>query len=255
LLLGSATYRSYCARPGVSRCSEFDALDAGARQPGPTVDFSAQVPYGGFDLGLELFPFARLSSAARGLGLLGEYHRGFELTQVHQESGAGPTPDTQASADDVGFQAAAVLRWYFAHGDPARVGFLGGRAGYFSRAFEVAPSVSAILPGAHHRGPIVAVDFAYPFARWLRAELSAELYPRLFTGSTETVGFGSMGRGLGYGFQIGPAGALWGPLGYSLHLRCLRVTDTFEGQGVSWQAGGVTQATYLSLQGGLTLTL
>lgn len=256
LLLGSARYRSYCARPGVSRCGDYDAQALGDRSPGPTVDFSAQVPYGGFDLGLELFPLAQLSSPVRGLGLVGAYHRGFALIRVHPQAGTGETPDTEADASDTGYRLEAAFRWLFARGDSGGLtGFVGARAGFVSRTFDVDSSVAAILPGAHHRGPTAAIDFSFPFARWLRAELSAELYPHLLPGADETVGFGSSGAGFGYGFQVGPAGQLWGPLGYSARVVYLHLTDTFEGQGVSWQGGGVTEEGDLSLQLGLTVEL
>lgn len=253
MLLGSTTFRSYCARPGVQSCADYDAQDPGARQPGPTVDFSPQVPYGGFDVGLQLFPLARLDNAARGLGLFGEYHRGFELTKVRQQGQDGQTPDTQANSTDAGYQVAAVYRWYFARGAEPLTGYVGGRVGYVSQAFEVDKSISAILPGAHHRGAVLAADLGYPIARWFRAELSAQLYPHLIPGSGETVGFGTSGSGFAYGFELGPAGELWGPLGYFFHLRYTHLTDSFEGQGVAWQSGGVTEETYLSLQWGATI--
>jgi hypothetical protein len=256
LLLANATFRSYCARPGVSRCAAYDAQAADARAPGPTVEFSPHVPYGGADLGLELFPLATLEGPARGLGILGEYHRGFERTRVHQQTATGPTPDTEAGAVEVDYRVEAAFRWYFGRGEAgALTGFLGGRAGYLSRGFDVDATVAAILPGAHHRGLTVGADFGYPFARWLRAELSAELYPRLRTGEDETVGFGNSGAGWGFGVKAGPAGRIWGPLGYVAQLRYTRIVDTFEGQGVSWQTGGVVQESHLTLHLGLSVQL
>lgn len=257
LLLADATFRSYCARPGVSGCAAYDDQSPDARAAGPTVDFAPHVPYAGFDLGLELFPLASLSGPARGLGLLGELHRGFELTRVHQQSATGPTPDTEAAASELDLRAEAAYRWYFGRRAPSGLlaGYVGGHLGYLSRAFDVDSSVAAILPGAHHRGLIVGAQAGYPFARWLRAEASAELYPHLRTGEDETVGFGSQGSGWGFGLRVGPAGQLWGPLGYAAQLRYTRIVDTFEGQGVSWQTGGVAQVSHLTLHLGLTVQL
>ncbi|HZH04482.1 MAG TPA: hypothetical protein VEY30_11920, partial [Myxococcaceae bacterium] len=94
-LAGLTTWRSFCARPGVSSCGDFDALAEQDRPQGERVDFSAQVPYLGIGGAVELFPLARMDGFLKGLGLGATYSRGFSLTNVRVESADGTTPETE----------------------------------------------------------------------------------------------------------------------------------------------------------------
>ncbi|MFP2908861.1 hypothetical protein ACLESD_28185 [Pyxidicoccus sp. 3LFB2] len=78
---GTTTWRQYCARPGVKSCGEFDQRPE-EDQLGDRVDYSSTVPYLGFSAELELLPLARSPSAARGLGVLLGYRRGYASTDV-----------------------------------------------------------------------------------------------------------------------------------------------------------------------------
>ncbi len=67
--------------------------------------------------------------------------------------------------------------------------------------------------------------------------------------------FGTSVSSFGWSAELGLAGGIWGPLGYSLRFRLARFQDTFSGSGVrtGWTTnGGVAEDTFSSLHGGVT---
>jgi hypothetical protein len=215
------------------------------------VDFSPSVPYAGLDLRAALFPLAEFPGVARGIGLTGAYHRGFDRVRAHQ---AGSAAQAEAKASEAGYRLEGAYRWFFSRPGPLW-GYLGAGAGYGVQDFSTDASLAGLLLDARHSGPLVTVEGAFPVRSWLAAELSASLLPWLSPGVDQTVAFGQAGRGLGFELEGGVTGSLRGPLGYVLHLRYTRLTETFEGQGARWSAGGETRSSYLVIEAGLSVQL
>ena len=252
-VLGTTSFRSYCARPGVSACGEYDSLDASSRPPGGTVQFDPQVPYAGVDLGLEVFPFATLDNLARGFGLLAEYHRGFVRTNVALQGEGGSTPTSSTNSTDSGYDAELAWRYYFARGK-GLVGYAGVRAGLRAYDFNVDASVAQVLPGSHRRSVVAGVDGAFPILRLLRIEGAAELLPGAHPGTDEVVSFGASGKGSGYALELGAGGDVYGPIGYFAHVRYAHFSDRFSGQGTLWPDGGAAQESYVTVLLGATFS-
>jgi hypothetical protein len=246
-LMATASLRSNCAGPGSDGCGAQASADPG----GPSVDFSPSVPYAGLEVRAALFPLAELPGAARGIGLTGAYHHGFDRVRARQ---AGSAAQTEAKASEGGYRLEGAWRWFFSRSG-SLWGHVGAGAGYAAEDFSTDASLSGLLLDERHSGPIVTVDGAFPIRPWLAAELSASLLPWLSPGVDQTVAFGQRGRGLGFELEGGMSGLIRGPLGYVLHLRYTRLTETFEGQGARWISGGQSLSSYLVLEAGLSVQL
>ena len=70
----------------------------------------------------------------------------------------------------------------------------------------------------------------------------------------EVSDYGTSVSSFGWEAELGVAGEVWGPFGYSLRFRLSRYQDTFSGAGTrtGWEAGGVAEETYSSLHWGIT---
>jgi hypothetical protein len=243
---GTTTWRSYCSRPGFSSCAQYNALDPAQRPPGDTVDFRAEVPYMGFALAGEFFPFAESSSLVNGLGLLVGYERGFSLTNVVTSAGA---PSRQVYATDQGISALATFRLFFTlgHREPL-LGHGGIHLGFGTRRFDV----EAPLPGSHRNYPVIGLDVSIPVWKFFRVEGSGNYFLSPKPSSSEITDHGSTVSARGWGADVGAAGDVWGPLGYLVRLRYSHYKDQFSGSGVNWQDGGAAEESYLGVYWGVS---
>jgi len=261
---GTTTWRQYCARPGVKSCSEFGRKPKD-EQLGDRVDYSSAVPYLGVSAELEVLPLARSESAVRGLGALLGYRRGFSSTNVTLVGEAGRSVTREVVATDSVFTAQALYRYFFPLGESRRLlGYAGLRAGLLSRAFDVDESAQSPLPGTHRVFPAVGLEVSVPLLRAVRLEGAGQVFidPKPGQGfddeggalDQEVSGFGTSVSSFGWEAELGVAGELWGPFGYSVRFRLSRYQDTFSGAGgrTGWAAGGVAEETYSSLHWGLT---
>lgn len=251
LLGGTTTWRKYCARPGVKSCAEFDRK-AETDQLGDTVDYSSTVPYLGVSLELELLPLARKESAVRGLGAVLGYRRGFASTDLTLLGDAGQSVTREVSATDSVLTAQAMYRYYFGMGAAKQLlGYAGLRAGLLTRSFDVDESAESVLPGTHRMFPAVGLEVSVPLLRAVRLEALGQLF---LNPKPDEDDFGTKVSSTGWQAELGVAGEVWGPLGYSVRFSLSRYQDTFTGAGTrtGWQAGGVAEETYASLHWGLT---
>ncbi len=261
---GTTTWRSYCARPGVKSCGEYDRLPANERL-GDTVSYSSSVPYLGIAAELELQPLAQRESWVRGLGLALGYRRGFSSTNVTLVSDAGQSTTREVTATDSVLTAQAMYRYFFGMGAAReRFGHAGLRAGLLTRAFDVDASAESFLTGTHRVFPAVGLEVSVPLVDWARLEGAGQFFmsPRPGKGlgggsgalDAELRDYGTAVSSFGWEAELGVAGDLWGPFGYSLRFRLTRFQDTFTGAGtrLGWDAGGVAAETYSSLHWGLT---
>lgn len=255
-ITGTTTWRSYCSRPGFSSCSQYNALDPSLRPPGDTVDFKAQIPYMGFSLAAELFPFAEWDSLVRGLGLLASYERGYSQTNVNVLTSAGDLTTRQVYAADSAITALLAFRYFFSLGrEEPLVGFAGVHGGFGTRRFDVdanALSAAVRLPGSHRNYPVVGLDVTIPVFKFLRVEGTGNYFINPKPIASEVTPYGSSASASGWGGEIGLSGDVWGPLGYLVRFRYERYKDQFSGNGSSWQSGGAAEESYAGIFWGAT---
>ena len=252
-ITGTTTWRSYCARPGFSSCAQYNATDPGQRPPGDTVDFKAEVPYVGFSLAAEFFPFAETSNLLRGLGLLAGYERGFSLTNVKVLTSTGDATTRRVYAADQAINALAAFRYFFflSQRQPLS-GYAGVHAGFGTRRFDVDSNAQAPLPGSHRNYPEFGLDVSIPIWSFLRIEGSANYFISPKPIASEIADYGSGSSASGWGADAGVTGGIWGPLGYVVRLRYSQYKDQFGGSGTKWQSGGAAEESYLGAYWGAT---
>jgi outer membrane biosynthesis protein TonB len=266
VLLGAAvTWRKYCARPGVASCAEFDAR-LPEQQVGDIADFSSAAPYAGIAAEAEVFPLANWPSLLRGVGLTLGYQRGFAKTTVQVSSPVGETPEREVYATDTAFGAMLAYRYFFDLGKTGAPswGYGGIRLGALGRSFDVDETVEAPLPVTHRFYPAVGLDVSVPLLRAVRIESSGQLFLRPNPGQSigdedgshiaEVRDYGQTVSSLGWAAELGVAGDIWGPLGYSARFRLEHYLDRFEGTGTrrGWFAGGIAEDTFSSILAGVT---
>ncbi len=263
---GTTTWRSYCARPGVSSCAEFDRLPE-EDQVGDTNTYEAGTPYLGLVGELEVLPLARMDNLyLRGLGVVVGYQQGYSETRVKVTTETGETPTRSVVATDTRMLAMLLYRYYINVGTQSRprLAYGGLRGGLLSRAFDVDEEARAPLTGSHRLHPAVGLEFSYPLRRWLRIEGGGQFFlnPRAGESLTKDQGalelevreLGEQVSGAGWSAELGVAGDVWGPLGYSARFRYTSVKDTFTGRGAKfgWEQGGVAEEQHADIVFGLT---
>lgn len=257
-LLGTATWRSYCAYPGVGACAEFAGLPEAVRPAGVSIDFGTLVPYAGGAVGVELFPLARVvDGPLAGLGLTGSYGLGYSLINIRTESSVDSAPVQQVTALDHAYQAFATWRWHFGlGGEPGapNVGHVGLRGGLQGRNFEVDLSANSVLPGSSRMFGAVGAEASIPLARFLKLDLGGSYLLAAEPSVNELVAFGERVQTTGFSVEGGLSGDITGPLGYLVRVRYLRFADTFSGAGQKWESGGAAEESFLTAHAGLTLS-
>lgn len=262
---GNTTWRNYCARPGVTSCGQFDSKPE-EEKLGDTIDFKSGVPYLGLVGQVEVLPLARSEKPWRGLGLLAGYQRGYSETRVKVTTDTGETPTRSVVATDSVMTAMLLYRYYFNLGTESRprLAYAGFRGGMLSREFEVDQDARAPLTGSHRLHPAVGLDFSVPLRHWLKVEGGGQFFigPKAGTSLTADEGelelevrdLGTEVSSFGWYGELGVAGEVWGPLGYSVRARYTSVKDTFTGDGsrFGWEAGGVAQESHMDVRWGLT---
>jgi hypothetical protein len=261
---GTTTWRKYCARPGVGACRDFDARPE-EEQQGDTVSFDTSVPYLGVGLDVEFLPLARMDNRfLRGLGLSLGVQRGYSETTVQLTTPSGETPSRQVVATDTSVSALGLYRYYFELGKSRPLlGYAGLRGGFMGRAFDVDESAQSPLAGTHRLHPVVGLEVSVPLAKAVRIEGAGHVFFKPVPGKwvqdetdldLEVRDFGETVSSSGWSAELGLAGDIWGPLGYSARFRLTHFKDTFTGAGVrtGWLQGGVAEETYSSLHWGLT---
>ncbi|WP_204491421.1 hypothetical protein [Archangium primigenium] len=267
LLVGAtATWRKYCARPGVASCAEYDARPEEQRQ-GDTSDFTSTAPYLGFAAEAEVFPLAHRPSLIRGLGLTLAFQRGFAPTTVRVSSPTGSTPTREVAATDTAFGATLAYRVFFDLGSEQTPlwGHVGVRLGAYDHGFAVEDPLDVPVPVVHRLTPVVALEASVPLMRLIRLEGGGRLFYQPVPGGafaglgkgpflSEVRDYGTAVSSVGWEAQLGLAGDLWGPFGYSARLKLEHYSDTFTGAGTrrGWTEGGVARDAYSSLWVGLT---
>jgi hypothetical protein len=229
------------------------------RPPGDTADFSPQVPYLGFEISAEAFPLKLYTDGfLQGLGIGGSLQMGFSSTNVRVETPTGTLPDRKVIGVDLPWSLMAIYRYTFSRDavpEPL-TGFLALNAGYGAHNFDLDNKSPTRLPGSHRKFGFVGIEASYPLFRWLSAEGAAYYLINAKPGPDELAGYGSSAStGFAWQAELGAAGHLWGPFGYSLRARMSSFTDTFVGQGTLWPSGGTAQETYVSAVWGLTAQL
>lgn len=266
-LAGTTTWRSYCSRPGVLSCKDYETRDP--KPSGDTVDFSPQVPYAGFLLHLEAFPLAIFTDNkyASGLMLQGSFSLGFSLTRVKVTSPSGETPEKDVVSTDRGWHAQLGYHFPFVFGSDSNplVAYIGPTVGVASRVFEIDAQAMVPLPGSFRVFPQFGVEAGVPLgSKYARLELGFTYFLNPKPGPDEIVGYGNLndpsggGSGSGFQFEAGLGGEVWGPIGYTIRFRHTRFTDQFFGQGKKWtkcdatQCGGAAEEVYSALFWGIT---
>ncbi|QRN93318.1 hypothetical protein JRI60_29465 [Archangium violaceum] len=268
VFLGAAgTWRNYCARPGVSSCAVYDARPADQRIGDDTVDFDSTVPYVGIVAEAEVFPLAHWPSLLRGVGLTLAYQRSFAKTTVQVSTPVGSTPEREVFATDTTYGAMLAYRYFFDLGTTGTPlwGYAGIRLGALGREFDAENSVESPLPVVHRFYPAVGVDVSVPLMSAVRIQGAGQLFLRPNPGRAlggeedgsrlaEVLDYGESVSSIGWAAELGVAGDLWGPLGYSARFRLEHYVDRFSGAGTrrGWSEGGLAQDTYSSILAGVT---
>ena len=266
VLLGAVvTWRRYCARPGVTSCSAYDAQPP-EQQVGDISDFSSNAPYAGIALEAEVFPLAHWPTLLRGVGLTLGYQRSFARTTVQVSSPVGETPEREVYATDTAYGAMLAYRYFFDLGKVGTPlwGHAGLRLGALGREFDVGERMDVPLPVVHRFSPAVGLDVSVPLMRAVRLEGAGQFFLQPTPGNTLGGGDGSRAAevrdhgtsvsSLGWAAELGVAGELWGPFGYSARFRLESFQDHFTGEGfrLGWISGGVAEDTYSSILAGVT---
>jgi hypothetical protein len=242
-----STWRSYCSRPGVLNCKDYDTLPEEQKLK-DTVDFTSRLPYFGFGGTVDLFPMANFNNFAKGIGVSLGYSRGFSLTEVTSNS---PEAPREVIASDEAYSALLLARWYFGVGSQRNPmsGFLGARVGVDARNFDVDVAANTPLPGSHRRYFVVGGEAGYPLARWFRPELGGAFFLNPRAGPEEVAGYGQTVEGFGFAIEGGFGGELAGPFGYTARFRITQYRDRFAGVGTKWTQTdkGVAQEAYTSV--------
>ncbi|MBL9038311.1 MAG: hypothetical protein JNG84_07355 [Archangium sp.] len=274
-LHATTTWRGQCLRPVLAAtppttsCAAADASRVKAE--GVPIDYTAEVPYLGFEARLEAFPLARFDNRAlQGFGVLGQLLYGGTTTRATETTSLGPGPVRTAPTSDLGWAAQLAWRFHFGAGFRSNqkqpVGFAGVRAGVASRSFSIDPSTGVPLPSSQRAAfPLLGLDVSVPVFAFLRleGELSFAIGPR--PAAEQIFGFGNQldptGGVIssGWSFDVGLAGDIWGPIGYSFRVRRAAYADQYFGAGRKWtvcnesQCGGVAEESYVSVLLGLTI--
>jgi hypothetical protein len=268
VFLGPAvTWRKYCARPGVTSCAAYEARPPEQRFGDDTVDFNPTVPYVGFVAEAEVFPLAHWPSLLRGVGLTLGYQRSFAKTVVQVSTPVGSTPEREVFATDTTYGAMLAYRYFFDLGKTGTPlwGHGGIRLGALGREFDVEDAAESPLPVVHRFYPAVGVDVSVPLMRAVRIQGAGQLFLRPNPGQSpsgdaegarlaEVRDYGESVSSLGWAAELGVAGDIWGPLGYSARFRLEHYVDRFSGQGLrrGWTGGGVAEDTFSSILAGVT---
>jgi hypothetical protein len=178
----------------------------------------------------------------------------------------GETPTRSVIATDSVLTAMLLYRYYFNMGTESRprLGYAGFRGGMLSREFEVDQQARAPLTGSHRLHPAAGLEASFPLRHWLRVEAGGQFFigPKAGTSLTADQGelelevrdLGAEVSSFGWFGELGVAGEVWGPLGYSVRARYTSVKDTFTGKGArfGWEEGGVASEKHIDVRWGLT---
>ncbi len=238
------TWRSYCLRPKVSSCKEYDQLET--KPQGAFADVKPGEPYGGFALLVSTFPLRFVDGPLSGLGLHGEYARGFSSVRVTAEQNGTPLEKLIVSQDQA-FGASAVYRHHVDLFSDAP--FYGqARAGFLSRTFDGGDDPVLKLPATHRTYAALGADIGVSPFSWLNLEAGFTYLPKSHAGDDGLRAAG--GRGGGLSFEAAAFGTLWRQFGYSVRFRWTRFDDLATGDG-----GGAAQESYADIVWGLTASL
>ncbi|MCY1077710.1 hypothetical protein [Archangium lansingense] len=267
VLLGApVTWRRYCARPGATSCAEYDARPP-EQQVGDITDFTSNAPYVGIAAEAEVFPLAHWPTLLRGVGLTLAYQRSFARTTVQVSTPVGETPEREVYATDTAYGAMLAYRYFFDLGKEGTplFGYAGLRVGALGREFDVGEQVETPLPVVHRFYPAVGLDVSVPLMRLVRIQGSGQLFLRPNPGQSpwgdadgslaaEVRDYGEAVSSLGWAAELGVAGDIWGPIGYSARFRLESYKDRYTGQGTrrGWTEGGVAEESYSSIIAGVT---
>lgn len=251
-LQGATTWRTYCARPGVASCADYDrtaATDPTAVPPGNPIDFTTQLPYLGFLLSAQLMPLAQLAGPLAGVGLVGSFGMGFSRTDIFNISGGTRVRVGTVISTERAFTAALAYRYRLPLGDlsgpPA---FVGLRAGLHGTSFQVGSAASSPnIPNTNRLYPALTLEALFPLARYARLEGSGGVYLNTRVSPEDFRKFGAAASGFGWGAELGVSGDLFGPLGYHARVRLTQFHDRFQGAGSEWNTGGAATETFMAL--------
>ncbi|MEW5737781.1 MAG: hypothetical protein AB1938_02585 [Myxococcota bacterium] len=270
-LAGTTTWRSQCLRPGVTACKEYD--QAMPRPEGITIDFSPNVPYLGFDLGVEVYPLARIGNDwLRGFTFLAEFHFGQSLTRIVEETPQGMGMPVTVTSNDLGWYLQVGWRYFFGvgYGKPTPLAHVGVRAGLQGQMFNIDPTAGTALPSSQRTYPtglgfpVFGVDASVPIAPFFRVDLGVSLFLNPRPAPEQIIGYGNLNdptggaSSTGWGLTGGFSGDVWGPLGWMLQVRYLAFSDRYYGQGQKWtvcndvQCGGAGEESFVSIVWGVT---
>jgi hypothetical protein len=200
------------------------------------------------------------------VGLLVGYQRGYSETRVKVTTGTGETPTRSVVATDSVLTAMLLYRYYLNMGTESRprLAYAGFRGGLRSREFAVDAQARAPLTGSHRLHPSAGLEFSVPLRHWLRVEGGGQFFISPEPGQSLTADqgvlelevrdLGAEVSSFGWSAELGVAGEVWGPLGYSVRGRYTTVKDTFSGRGsrFGWEQGGVASEQHIDVLWGLT---
>jgi len=270
-IAGTTTWRSQCLRPGVTTCKEYE--QAMPRPDGITIDFSPNVPYLGFDVGVEVYPLARLGNDwIRGFVFLGEFHFGQSLTRIVEETPQGMGMPVTVTSNDLGWWLQLGWRYFFGvgYGKPTPLGYVGVRGGLQGQTFNIDPTAGTALPSSQRTYPtgigfpVFGLDASVPIAPFFRVDAGVSLFLNPRPAAEQIIGYGNLNdptggaTSTGWGLNGGFSGDIWGPLGWILQVRYMAFADRYYGQGQKWttcndvQCGGAGEETFVSIIWGVT---
>ena len=245
-LLGTASWRSLCVRPGKNACIAFDKLPADA--PPGNREFSSGA-YAGASLQVEHFPLALLTSSVwQGLGLrleagYGKARKAFEDIGPSKQS-------ARLQIQEFNWSAEALFRHFFLKPSAEDMGVHASLSlGYAGKNFlsKNLSGNSLFLPDVHRRFMKVGADteLSWPF---IRVGLYANVLLQPKPGSVLTKSYGKLSS-MGWSAGGALSGKVYGPLGYKVDVSWNFFRDKLLGEG--WPEGGLIQETYLALKAGL----
>lgn len=250
--------RSFCTRPGVSSCAQYDQRVAAgqAPPPGDTVDSGSSGlsggGYGGGAVWFEILPLAWLRNPANGIGVGGGFSQGGGSFQVQKQGAGGGFANAAIGYREFTSDAALFYRFHFSYAvlQKSLLGWVGPRLAVFGHGLEYSPPNAIPVPQSHR--PLyggLGLDAAAPAFRFLRLEASFLYFPSPGPPKAEADVYGKLSSTTGFQVEAGVAGDLWGPIGYAVRYRWTSFKDVYSGQSFvyGWSNGGVVEEAYQSL--------
>jgi len=246
----ASTWRTYCARPRVATCAQYDALPNAQKPPGEQVRFTSRIPYEGLSLSAEFFPLSTfVEGPLSGVGFSAAY--ALSLPSVDYLIYTPSDTTEQRRVRGVEHVLEGLLLYRHGLSWPLRVPLtVGARAGFQMRRYVLDPS--SPLPGSERTNPVIGVEVRVQPFPVAGLSLGAMLLPFASPGAAVRTLYGETASTFAWAAEAMVSGALPAPWGYAVQARYTSYADRFTGAGLRWTDGGAAGESYVTVLASVT---